>query len=160
MTSINSEKPAQDSCGYVEVTTIDHPEVIMKVEMRNEILFKAPTRVGLLADVCDALGAKGVNILAIGAYDKGGDGEFLLLTSNNRDASEALLALGGTVDFVPVVWAEMPNEPGALAKIARRIAEHGINVSQIHATTADAPTAGVVLRTDCEIDVIKMLGDL
>ena len=42
-----------------------------KVQIRNEVLFKAPTRVGLLADVTEALNRAGVNILAIGAYDKG-----------------------------------------------------------------------------------------
>jgi hypothetical protein len=131
-----------------------------KVEMRNEILFKAPTRVGLLADVAAALHGAGVNILAIGAYDKGDTGEFLLLTSNNKDASAALAELGGSIDFVPVVVAEVANEPGELARIAAKLAEHSINVDQIHATTTDAPTALLVLKTSCELDVVKLLEDV
>ena len=67
-----------------------------KVELRNEIMFKAPTRVGLLADVTEALRDAGVNILAIGAYDKGDMGEFLMITSNNKLAYGALEKLGGT----------------------------------------------------------------
>ena len=90
------------------------------VQLRNEILFKAPTRVGLLADVTEALKAAGVNILAIGAYDKGGMGEFLMITSNNKDAFAALEKLGGEIDMTSVVVAEVPNEPGELAAIARR----------------------------------------
>ena len=131
-----------------------------KVQMRNEIVFRAPTRVGLLADVTSALHGAGVNILAIGAYDKGDVGEFLLLTSNNKDAFASLKALGGTVDMVPVVVAEVANEPGELARIAARLAEHGINVDQIHATTTDAPTAMLVLKTSCELDVVKLLEDV
>jgi hypothetical protein len=128
-----------------------------KVELRNEILFKAPTRVGLLAEVAEALAAAGVNIIGIGAYDKGDMGEFLLLTSNNRATGEALAALGGTIDLTPVVVVEVENNPGALAKIARLIADAGINISQIHATTVDAPTAMIVLRTDDEARVVELL---
>lgn len=128
-----------------------------RIEMRNEILFKAPTRVGLLSDVAEALHGADVNVLAIGAYDKGDVGEFLLITDNNKAAFAALEGLGGTVDLLPVVVAWVANEPGELARIARRLADNGINVSQIHATTTDAPTAMLVLRTDCELDVIKLL---
>lgn len=127
--------------------------------MRNEILFKAPTRVGLLAGVAEALHAAGVNILAIGAYDKGEAGEFLLVTDNNKAAFAALEPLGGSVDLLPVVVAEVPNEPGELARIARRLADHNINVGQIHATTSGAPTATLVLKTDSELDVIRLLGE-
>jgi hypothetical protein len=131
-----------------------------KVQLRNEILFKAPTRVGLLADVSEALDAAGVNILAIGAYDKAGAGEFLLLTSNNRLAAEALAPLGGELDIVPVVAAEVENAPGELAKIARRIANAGLNIEQIHATTTDSPTAMIIMRTVDEVSVINLLQDL
>lgn len=131
-----------------------------KVQMRNEIIFKAPTRVGLLADVTGALHDAGVNIEAIGAYDKADMGEFLLITSDNKAALAALGSLGGTVDLAPVVVAEVSNEPGELARIAKRLSEHDINVSQIHATTTGAPTALIVLKATCELDVVKLLEDV
>lgn len=132
----------------------------MKAELRNEVLFKAPTRVGLLADVAEALADAGVNVLAIGAYDKGDMGEFLLLTSNNRMTGEALARFGGQLDIAPVIAIEAENTPGALAKIARRLADAGINVSQIHATTTDAPTAMIVLRCDREAEALELLAGL
>jgi hypothetical protein len=132
-----------------------------KIEIRNELLFKAPTRVGLLADVAEALANAGVDLLAIGAYDKGDNGEFLLLTSNNRIAAEALGPLDGEIDFVPVVVAEVRNEPGTLAEISRRIADAGLNVVQIHATTTPgSPTATMVLLTDDEPKVEDLIADL
>ena len=130
------------------------------VEIRNELLYRAPTRVGLLADVAEALRRADVNIHAIGAYDKGDVGEFLMLTSNNRAAGEALTALGGELDMVSVVVVEVPNTPGELAYLARKIADAGINVSQIHATTTDAPTAMIVVRTDQEVPLVELLETL
>jgi len=131
------------------------------VQIRNEVLFKAPTRVGLLADVTTALDQHGVNVLAIGAYDKGDMGEFLLITSNNKIAYEALAELGGEMDMQSVVVAQVPNTPGELAAISRVLADHGINVSQVFATSVDgAHTAMLVLTATCEIDVVKLLETL
>jgi hypothetical protein len=129
-----------------------------KVEIRNEVMFKAPTRVGLLADVTEALAKAGVNIVAIGAYDKGDNGEFLMITSNNKAAYAALEPLGGEMDMQSVVVAQLPNEPGELAKISRKLADHDINVSQVFATSVDgADSVMVVLTATCEIDVVGLL---
>lgn len=131
-----------------------------KVQLRNEILFKAPRHVGLLAEVAEALHGAGVNINAIGAYDKGEMGEFLLLTSNNRVTGDALAPLAGEIGLVPVVVAEVENNPGELALIARRLADAGINIAQIHATSTDAPTMTIVMLTDDETKVISLLQDM
>jgi hypothetical protein len=131
-----------------------------KVQLRDEIMFKAPTRVGLLADVADALSDAGVDIRGIGAYDKGGFGEFLLLTSDDRASKEALAALGGEVDMTPVVVVEVANDAGVLARLARRISNAGLNISQIHATTtAGADMAQIIMRTDDEPAVVELLAD-
>jgi hypothetical protein len=132
-----------------------------KVQIRNEVMFKAPTRVGLLAEVTSALDAAGVNIQAIGAYDKGDMGEFLMITSNNKDAYEALSPLGGEMDMRSVVVAEVPNKPGELAAIARVLAANDINVSQVFATSVgDADTVLIVLTATCEVDVVALLEGL
>ena len=132
-----------------------------KVQIRNEVLFKAPTRVGLLADVTEALNDAGVNILAIGAYDKGDMGEFLMITSNNKLAYDALSTLGGEMDMQSVVVAEVPNTPGELAFIAGVLAEHDINVSQVFATSVDgADKVMIVLTATCEVDMLELLEKL
>jgi len=133
---------------------------VAAVEIRNELLYRAPTHVGLLAEVAEALHEAGVNILAIGAYDKGDVGEFLLITSDNRAAGEALKALGGEVDMASVVVADVPNTPGELALIARKAADAGINISQIHATTTDSATAMIVIRTEQEVPLVELLQEV
>jgi hypothetical protein len=132
-----------------------------RVQIRNEVLFKAPTRVGLLAEVAEALNDAGVNILAIGAYDKGDMGEFLMITSNNKLAYEALDRLDGESDMRSVVVAEVPNQPGELAAIARVLADNNINVSQVFATSVDdVDKVMLVLTAACEVDVVGLLENL
>lgn len=130
------------------------------VQLRNEILFTAPSRVGLLADISEALYKAGVNILAIGAFERGDVGEFLLLTSNNRATGEVLAEMGGDIDLTPVIVAEVENAPGELSRISRAIADAGINMQQVIATTTTAPTAMIVLRTDEETRVLELLKNL
>ena len=84
-----------------------------KVELRNEISFKEPTHVGLLADVTEALWTADVNILAIGAYDKGDMGEFLMITSNNKLAYEALAKLYARWTFGPSSSLRSPTSPAS-----------------------------------------------
>ena len=129
-----------------------------KIVQRSEILFRAPTRVGLLADVSERLFAKGVNVLGIRAYEEDGTGVFLIFTDDSRAATEALETLGeGHVGAIPVIAALVPNDPGQLAQIARVLASADINIVQVHATTTDAPMAEVVLTTDDNIRAMDAL---
>ena len=132
-----------------------------KIVQRSEILFRAPTRVGLLADVTERLFAKGVNVLGIRAYEEDGTGVFLIFTDNSRAATEALETLGeGHVGTIPVIAALVPNDPGQLAEISRVLANVDINITQVHATTTDAPMAEVVLTTDDNVRAMDALMQL
>ena len=129
-----------------------------KIQIRNEVMFKAPTRVGLLADVTERISAVGVNILAIGAYDKGSNGEFLMITDDSRAARAALEDLDGEVDTQQVVVAEVPNRPGEIAAIARKLANQDINISQVFASsTGSAETTMIVLTAERESEVVALL---
>ena len=84
-----------------------------------------------------------------------------MITSNNKLAYEALSPLGGESDMRSVVVAEVPNEPGELAAIARVLANEGINVSQVFATSVDgADKVMLVLTATCEVDVVGLLENL
>ena len=128
-----------------------------KAEIRDELFFRAPTRVGLLADVAEAISAAGVNMTAIGAYERGDVGEFLILTDDNRAAGEALMGLEGEVDLAPVVIVEVPNKPGELAAVVRKVADAGINMTQVHGTTSSSDPAMIVINADQPAKLIDVL---
>jgi hypothetical protein len=131
-----------------------------KIHLRSEILFRAPTRIGLLADVTERLFAKDVNILGIRAYEEDDTGVFLIYASDSRAASEALELLGGTISTMQVVSAEVPNTPGQLAAIAGALANADINIVEVYATATDAPTVEIVLQTADNIRAIDLLQEL
>ena len=87
--------------------------------MTEEIVAAVPARVGLLADVSEAVKAAGVNITAISAYERDGQGVFLLVTDDNAKASVALARLNADIRVKDVVIVELPDRPGALEDVAR-----------------------------------------
>ncbi|MBI5231612.1 MAG: ACT domain-containing protein [Coriobacteriales bacterium] len=128
------------------------------IQLRNEVIFRAPTHVGLLAEVTGAIHRAGVNILAIDAYERDGIGEFFMITDNNKDAYAALEPLGGEMDMQSVVVAQVSNAPGELAAISRKLADNDINVGYVYASAADGiDTVMIVLKTACEVDVVELL---
>jgi hypothetical protein len=132
-----------------------------KIQLRNEIVFRAPTRVGLLADVTERLYATGVNVLGIRAYEEGSEGVFLIYTDDSRLAADALSTLPDAhIGSTSVISAEVPNEPGRLAKISTALANADINVLEVHATTTEAPTAEIVIDTADNVRAMDALEKL
>jgi hypothetical protein len=104
-----------------------------KVVQRNMIEFRAPTHVGLLADITERLYAKSINVLAVRSYDEGDDAVILIYADNSRAAMAAIETLPeGTSRTVPVISAEVKNTPGQLSALARALANADVNVTQLH----------------------------
>jgi len=112
----------------------------------EEIVATAPTRVGLLADVSAALAEREVGIAAIGAYDKAGRGEFMMITTDNDTAVGVLEAMGMTVHRNDVTVLDAEDSPGSLSTAARMLAAAGMNVDWVYATTCGGTHASVVFK--------------
>jgi hypothetical protein len=122
----------------------------------NEIVATIPSRVGLLADVCDAIREAGVNITAVSAYERQGTGKFLLVTSDNAKASAALGRLNAAIVDKQVVAIEMDNRPGALEEVARKMAEAGVNIEYAFGTATAGPGSTVIFKTDSDDKVVSL----
>ncbi len=122
-----------------------------------QLVLSMPTRMGLLAEIAEALSAAGVNITAISAYERDGGAKFLMVTSDNAKAKEALGGLGGDIREKSVVLAEMANQPGALRDAAKKIAGAGINIEYSYGTAGAADVATVVFSTADDDQVARLL---
>lgn len=123
----------------------------------EELRVTAPTKVGLLAEIAGAIAGAGVDIHAMGAYDKAGNGEFLLITSDNDAAAAAIEATGATVERDVVVAVDLTDSPGALAGVARTLAAAGVNVDWVYATTGDGLYTLAVLKVADPAGAVEVL---
>lgn len=87
-------------------------------------------RPGALADMGEALGRAGVSVEGGGVFVANGVGVAHFLFVDGRAAREALDAAGiRVVEENEVVTLELrQEEPGQLGKIARRMADAGVNI--------------------------------
>jgi hypothetical protein len=112
----------------------------LNLDMKNEI--------GALASLCRDLAHAGVNLLALCTSEAPKDLIRLLVT--NRELAENALSKEG-YSFVAeeVIFIELKNRPGALAKTVEKLAKGSINVRYAYATSyTKAQTTGVVVAVE------------
>lgn len=85
-------------------------------------------RPGTLAHVTAALAEKGINLEGSGAETMGDEGRATLLTSDAEATREVLEAHDLPFEEVELLVVVLQDNPGALAQIARRFADAGVNV--------------------------------
>ena len=103
----------------------------------KEVTVFVPNKVGALADITEALGNNGVNIESISAQGFKDMGVIRIITSDEKSAMHALTKMAATKEGFEIKMGEVmvvtiPDKPGELAKIARKIARSGINLECIY----------------------------
>ncbi len=107
---------------------------------------------GQVAKVAATLARAKVNIEAISVVDSAEVGVVRLITSSNAKARAALKKAGLNVVQTPVIITKLPNEPGALAKAAGKLAAAKVNVEYIYGSAArkGQPSTIVIGVSDIE----------
>ncbi len=95
----------------------------IKVTKAKQIGFSLPNKVGLMAEVAEALAAAKVNIEAICAYEMEDEGYFMLVTDDTAKAKKALSKLSKEIITDDVFYVEVPNKPGQLGAVSRKLSK-------------------------------------
>lgn len=115
---------------------------------------------GTLARVCEALAQKGVNLLALTVSDTVDHAVVRVVVDKPSEALAVLEDAGMLVVESDVLVTEVPNRPGALAEIARRLADSSINIEYAYCTTTEGQPAGcLVFRTHDPERAMGVLGE-
>ena len=128
-----------------------------KAKKLKQLSFTMPNRAGLLSEVTAAvLGAK-VNINTLCAYELENNAYFMLTVDSNARARKALAKLGIESKEEDVVAVEMPNRVGELEKVAKKIADAGININYIYGTTGTGKSSICVFKTSDNTKTIILI---
>jgi len=128
-----------------------------KAKKLKQLSFTMPNRAGLLSEVTAAvLGAK-VNINTLCAYELENNAYFMLTVDSNAKTKKALAKLGIESKEEDVVAVEMPNRVGELEKVAKKIADAGININYIYGTTGTGKSSICVFKTSDNTKTIILI---
>lgn len=128
-----------------------------KAKKARQLSFSMPDRAGLLSEVTNAVSGAKVNITAICAYGMENTAYFMMTTESNAKAKKALSPLGVEIKEEDVVAVEMPNKVGELQKVAKRIADAGINIEYMYGTTSTGKTSTCIFKTADDKKVIRLV---
>ena len=96
--------------------------------MANQFVVQLPNQAGSLADLAERLADAGVDLRAIGGGGIGEAGHVIFKTADD-DATRAVLQAGGYVFHEgESVLVEVDDQPGGMARVARRLADAGVNI--------------------------------
>ena len=109
-------------------------------------------RPGILADLCAHLCDRGVNVRAIMTLESTDTGAVRCVLDKPDEAREILSADGVTHSTTECLAVQMPNYPGGLAEVARKLSIAGVNINYIYgSSTAGSSTAlGIFGVSDLE----------
>ena len=99
--------------------------------MQHAFLIELEDKPGALADVTEAIAAKGVNITSVSGATCGDRGRIAIVTDDNAQTRAALSELQSTFEQKEVTTTSLRNEPGMLATTARQLAKAGVNIESV-----------------------------
>ena len=105
---------------------------------------------GVMADICEALAAQDINIRAMSVSDTVDHAVVRLVVDEPRKAIHLLGDRGVLVVETDVLAVKMPNDPGALAKAASKLALAGVNIEYAYGSGADDQCVIVIRVSDAE----------
>jgi len=107
---------------------------------------------GVVADLCAALNEHRVNILGMTVLDTVDIGTMRMIVDNVEEAKRALKEAGAAFVVVPVVAIALTNKAGAFARVARAMANAGINIEYFYATAAPGTSTSLAIFRVGDID--------
>ena len=128
-----------------------------KARKVKEIGFTMPNKVGLLSEITTAIAGAKVNITAICAYGLEDTAYFMLTTDGNAKAKKALSPLGVAIEEKDVVEVEVLDKPGELQKVAKKIADAGIDIEYMYATASSGKKETCIFMTSDNSKTVKVI---
>ena len=116
----------------------------------ERIVIMARDEVGVLSDITGALARANINLQSINTQVNGDQGTIIISTDDTDRALLALAEAGYSAVTDDAMIIRLKDEPGALARIAQRFSEEGINIRSIHILDRKDGFATIALSTSQE----------
>ena len=118
------------------------------MDIKSQFTVALENKPGELAGLCNKLVKQKLNLLAISVMNTQEMGLVRMVLSNKSKAAMALKDYNFATEDVLMI--NIPNRPGALAKIARKLAAQDINIEYTYGSSGEDCGAMLVMKVpDC-----------
>jgi|SRR5436190_7645506 len=100
----------------------------------HAFLVELDNKAGELARIAEAIAAKGVDIRGVSGSTCGSSGSLALMTDDEAKTRQILTEKAATFRELEITEASVGQAPGSLAKVARRLADGGVNIEALMPT--------------------------
>jgi len=100
----------------------------------HAFLVELDNKAGELARITEAIAAKGVDIRGVSGSTCGSTGSLALMTDDEAKTRQILTEKAATFRELEITEASVGQAPGSLAKVARRLADGGVNIEALMPT--------------------------
>ena len=114
----------------------------------TRILVIAKNETGVIADIAGALADRGINIEIINAETFGDNGAISLTTDDQDGALRVLADAGFKAVSDELLVVGLRDEPGALARLAEKFKQAGVNIRSLHILDRRDGHATVAISAD------------
>ena len=118
----------------------------------TQLTLTLESKPGVLAKISQARAGAGVNITAICAAETAGRGKIRMVVSDPARAKEALTAAKLRCGEEPALMLTLEDRPGALARVAEKLAAAKINIKCAYATTGGMGGSTTVVLSVSNVD--------
>jgi hypothetical protein len=96
--------------------------------MAKQFVVQLKNEPGAMASLAEALAARGVDLRAIGGGSMGDSGHVIMTTADDETAKQVLDEGGYVYVEGESILAEVDDKPGGMARLARALADAGVNI--------------------------------
>jgi len=98
----------------------------------TEFTVRLANRPGMLAMLAERIASAGINLEALAAYGMGEEAQVRLMVDDAATARSVLRRAGLSFDEREVLVTTLPHSQGAVATMARGLADAGVNIDAIY----------------------------
>ena len=125
----------------------------------ERILITVENRVGVLAGITGVLAGAGINVESVNAQTAGERGAIIMTVSDTDRALSVLSQAGYKAVSDDAVVVRLRDEPGALAGMADRLKQAGVNIQNLHILSRQDGFALIALTTNDRAATVAALGE-
>ncbi len=129
-----------------------------RVNRITRIVVMADNQVGVIADITAILANAGINLESINTDARSGQEAVILTTDNSDHALYVLNQAGYKAVGDEVLVLRLRDEPGALAGVADKLKQAGINIQSMHILNRSAGHAMIALTTGDRDRTLEAIG--